>query len=133
MWFATEQLQSIFKNDIDKFGDSFTAPTTVEQLREIFAHMDSQPLEAGQEGVAPRGEKRPRGSQPASQSQQVSATLPDEPIVPYKRRKIDIAAVEEKYIGSHILWGLFRGYSFYLDRFDPVKYSSWSGSTLTLS
>ena len=24
MWFATEQLQLIFKNDIDKFGDSFT-------------------------------------------------------------------------------------------------------------
>jgi len=36
---ASPSTQAVFQNDIDAFGDSFTADTTVENLRELFKEM----------------------------------------------------------------------------------------------
>lgn len=38
----TPETEAIFKNDIDRFGDSYTTEASVAQLKDVFVNMDDQ-------------------------------------------------------------------------------------------
>jgi len=85
---ASPSTQTIFQNDIDKFGDSFTTDTTVENLREILREINSKPDLNADEEETPQ--KKPKKS-----------------FIEYSKQFFDKP-----------FWNIFQNYVFYFDRYD---------------
>eukprot|EP01124_Arcella_intermedia_P024176 TRINITY_DN4012_c0_g1_i3.p1 TRINITY_DN4012_c0_g1~~TRINITY_DN4012_c0_g1_i3.p1 ORF type:complete len:941 (-),score=258.52 TRINITY_DN4012_c0_g1_i3:49-2478(-) len=95
---TSPKTQSVFENDIDQFGDSFTTMSTVESLRELFKN------------ISDNEHKKMQNSQQSIQ---------EELSPPPKKQKIEVKELTQHYLKKPF-WSIFYDHVFYLDRYDPV-------------